>query len=127
MTRERILKGRVLLGQTNTYQVIEKGGFPKMVSFIDKKADILSGSYSHLHIACATDEYLHLEFARHKVYVRGKYLAKISRAIADHRLVYLAETVPNEYGQFEPTVFKISFVMSGRPEELSEYLSASGS
>lgn len=124
MIREQILKGRVQVGQTNTYQIIQKGGFPKMVSFIDRKGDVLSGNYSHLHIACATDEYLHLEFTRHKVYVKGKHLAKITRAIADHRLVYLAETSPNEYGQLEPTVFKISFVMSGRPEGLSEYLTA---
>lgn len=127
MSREMILKGRVQIGQTNTYQVIEKGGQPKMVSFIDKKGDVLSGSYSHLHIAAASDDYLHLEFTRHKVYVRGKHLAKVSRAMADHRLVYLAETPPREHGLLEPTVYKITFVMTGRPEELGEYLAAATS
>lgn len=124
MSREMILKGRVTIGHTSTYQVIEKGGQLKMVSFIDSKGDILSGNYSQLHIACATDEYLNLEFARHKVYVRGKYLAKISRAIAAHRLVYLAETVSKEEPSMEPVVYKISFVMRGHPEGIQDYVMA---
>ena len=122
MNREKILKGRVTIGHTSTYQVIEKGGQLKMVSFIDSKGDILSGNYSQLHIACATDEYLNLEFTRHKVYVRGKYLAKVSRAIAAHRLVYLAETVSKEDQLIEPVVYKISFVMSGHPEGIQDYV-----
>jgi hypothetical protein len=119
-----ILKGRVLVGQTSTYHIVEKGGQLKMVSFIDSRGDILSGSYGQLHIACASDEYLHLEFARHKVYVRGQYLAKISRAISAHRLVYLAESENEGERIREPFVHKISFVMGGHPEGLQDYLMA---
>lgn len=124
MRREMILKGRVLVGQTNTYQVVEKGDHLKMVSFIDSRGDILSGSYGQLHITCATDEHLHLEFSRHKVYVRGQYLAKISRAISAHRLVYLAETQDKSEKVMEPLVHKISFVMRGHPEGIQDYLMA---
>lgn len=92
MERDEILMGRVKVGRTPAYQVADQSWNLKMVSFINGKGVILSGSYSQLHIASATDTYLNLEFTRHNVIVKGAFLAKISRAIADHRLVYVRES-----------------------------------
>ena len=90
-TREENLKGRVKMGWSSAYQVDERGRVGKMVSFIDRDLNILSYSYSTLHIASATDSYLRLEFTTGEVLIKGRNLAVISRAIASHRLVYLSE------------------------------------
>ncbi len=111
MEREEILMGQVKTGRSPAYQVTDKGKSLKMVSFIDSEGSILSGSYSQLHIASATDNYLNLEFTRHKVMVKGKFLAKISRAIAAHRLVYLRESGGNPMApDGAPAIDKITFV-----------------
>lgn len=123
MGREEILTGRVVVGKTATFQIIEKGHFLRMVAFIDRRGDVLYGSYAHLQIACATDEYLSLEFARHKVLVKGRNLASVSRAVAAHRLVYLRELAElDDSGGSEPYVLHMGFVMRGGSENLRDYV-----
>ena len=125
MKREDILTGRVVVGMTPTYQIIEKGNLLRMVGFIDSGGGVLYGSYGHLQIACATDEYLSLEFARHKVLVNGRNLAAISRAVAAHRLVYLREKAePKPANQSEPFVHRMLFIMKGGPENIRDYVVA---
>lgn len=125
VTREKILTGRVVVGMTPTYQIIEKGNFLRMVAFIDSRGDVLYGSYGHLQIACATDEYLSLEFARHKILINGRNLAPIARAVAAHRLVYLKEQAePEPTNEIEPFVVRMLFVMKGSAENLRDYVVA---
>ncbi len=117
--------GRVVVGMTPTYQIIEKGNHLRMVAFIDGTGDVLYGSYGHLQIACATDEYLSLEFARHKVLVKGRNLASVARAVAAHRLVYLRELAdPEPIKSSEPFVDRMLFVMRGGSENLRDYVVA---
>ena len=125
MIREQILKGRVKVGQNATYQIADPGYPVKMVSFIDASGNVLSGGYTHLHIACASDEYLSLEFTRHRVTVKGMSLAKISRAISAHRLVYLCESRERVRDDGEPVVHKMLFVMKNQPEDLGDYAARS--
>jgi len=114
MDREQILMGRVKVGKTASYEIADHSKHLKMVSFIDREGNILSGSYAQLHIASATDEYLNLEFTRHKVFVKGRCLAKISGAIAAHRLVYLREAGSHLLAAKEtPVAEKISFLTKG--------------
>lgn len=123
--REEVLKGRVVVGMNPTYQIIEKGNLLRMVAFIDTSGDVLYGSYGHLQIACATEEYLSLEFARHKVLVKGRNLASVARAVAAHRLVYLKEKAePEPVSDSEPFVQRMLFVMSGGSDNLRDYVVA---
>lgn len=128
MDREQILMGRVKVGKSPTYEVADHSKNLKMVSFIDREGNILSGSYSQLHIACATDEYLNFEFTRHKVLVKGRNLARISRAIAAHRLVYLRESGSNPLAaDGVPVAEKMSFVMKdGSDASIGKYTLHSG-
>jgi len=127
MDREQILMGRVKTGKTPAYQVIDQGKNLRMVSFINRDGDILSGSYSQLHIASATDEYLKLEFTRHQVVVKGKFLAEVSRAIAAHRLVYVRESGGNPMAMSgAPVIAKILFrAKDGREGSINDYVTYS--
>jgi len=121
MEREEILMGRVKTGRTPAYQVADHGRIIKMVSFINREGSILSGSYGHLHIASATDTCLNLEFTRHKVVVKGQFLASISRAIAAHRLVYLRESGGDPNASIgAPMIDKIIFVAKRGSDEQYE-------
>ena len=114
---------RVKVGKTSSYQIADKGSLPRMLNFIDREGNMLCGSYAHLHIACATEEYLNLEFTRHKVLVKGRNLAGISRAVAAHRLVFLREQVePEPVDDSEPYIFRMCFLLKGGPENLQDYV-----
>ena len=114
--REEILKGRVRVGRTACYQVSDRGKLVKKVSFIFADESVLTCNYSQFHFACGTDRDLTMEFTRGQVVVKGRRLALISRAIAEFRLVYLAESSdfhPNEND--EPFIEKLAFHLKGTP------------
>lgn len=120
--REEILKGRVRVGRTSCYQVSDRGKPVKKVSFIFADESVLTCNYSQFHFACGTDTNLTMEFTRGQVVVRGSKLAIISRAIAEFRLVYLAESKVIER-QFldEPVIEKMAFNLKGTSTPVSEH------
>jgi len=121
--REEILTGRVKIGQAACYQISDRGKPVKKVSFILVDESIISFSYSYFHLACGTENYLTFEFSRGEVAVKGRNLAKISRAIGEHRLVYLAESRNLEGNSSnEPIVEKITVFLRGAPIDVGNHV-----
>ena len=122
--REEILKGRVRIGRTACYQVSDRGKPVKKISFIFGDESVLTCNYSQFHFACGTDRDLTMEFTRGQVLVKGRRLAVISRAIAEFRLVYLAESKDFHPGEDdEPLIEKLSFHLKGTPPPVGDLTS----
>ena len=119
--RDEILRGRVRVGRNSCYGVSDRGKSIEEVSFIFADGSVLSCCYSQLHFSCSTDSYLSFEFTKGQVSVKGRNLAKISRAISEHRLIYLAESKDLERVESrEPLVVKMAFSLNGVPLDVSE-------
>ena len=100
MTAKDIIREREEIQNRETHEIVGLRSKLKMVTFHRKDGVSYSASYANLLGIEATDSLIRLDFRKIQVVVKGRKLSRIHRALVDHRVSYLRESL--ESGVIEP-------------------------
>ena len=93
MTAKDIIREREEVQQRESHEIVGLRNQLKMVTFYRKDGVSYSVSYAHLLGIEATENLIRLDFRKVQVVVKGKKLSRIHRALVDHRVSYLRESL----------------------------------
>ena len=75
-----------------SYHIVDRRNFRKMLVLRKNSGRLFTASYAHLHLGDSDEENLQLDFARYRIFIKGRNLSPIHWAVSDHRLAYLCES-----------------------------------
>lgn len=114
MTAKDIIREREEVQQRETHEIVGLRSRLKMVTFHQKDGVSYSASYANLLGIEATENLIRLDFRKVQVVVKGKKLSRIHRALVDHRVSYLRESLESRLREPEKTcIEELMIVNSG--------------